>query len=110
MATVVADVRNIAPELRDLVAVPDAEVQVAIDDAAAQLDAVTWDNLYDQGVKWLAAHLLALSHPELSQTPGSKVRLWETPGAQDAGMLGTTRFGVQFTSLRASIITSPLVI
>lgn len=40
---------------------PDALVTAKLADAAAQVNATTWGDLTDRGVKYLAARLLALS-------------------------------------------------
>jgi hypothetical protein len=90
VAVSVADVVNVAPEF---VSLGSPEVTTAISDAALEVSAAIWGTRVDVGVKWLAAHKLARSHPELAQyTP----KVWETAGAQDAGELGTTRFGMEY--------------
>ena len=103
MAVVVADVRNIANELRDTVAVPDAEITVAIADAVLELSAAQWGTMIDVATKWMAAHKLAVSHPELCQPAGTRIRIYETPGAEEAGQLGSTRFGVEFVRIRRTM-------
>jgi len=103
VATVAADVRNIAPELRDVVAVPDAEVTAAIADAVLELSAAQWGTVYDMATKWMAAHKLGVAHPELCQPAGTRIRIYETPGSLEAGQLGSTRFGVEFVRLRRTM-------
>jgi hypothetical protein len=108
MAVMPAQVRAIAPEFRDSGKYPDADLQAAIDDATLEINPVAWGTMSDVGTKWLAAHKFAVAHPEASQT-GGPVRLYETPGASDAGQLGTTRFGMEYTRLRRTIGVRGLV-
>lgn len=89
MAVVVADVVGIAPEFRPI---PSSEVQNAINDAVLEVNSSIWGILTDVGVKWLAAHKLARSHPELSS---EAPEMFKTPGADKAGELGGTRFGLE---------------
>jgi hypothetical protein len=103
VAVVAADVRTIAPELRDVAAVPEDEITAAIADAVLELSAAQWGTMIDVATKWMAAHKLAVSHPELCQPAGTKIRVYETPGAQEAGQLGSTRFGVEFVRLRRTM-------
>lgn len=106
MAVVVADVRAFAPEFRDTVAVPDSEVLSALTDAQAEVNYDAWGTAGNRGVKLLTAHYLAVAHPELSQA--QKIRVYETPGAEDAGALGTTRWGAEYKLLRDSQLNNRL--
>lgn len=95
MAIAPADVRNIAPELAGLL---DPEIQAAINDALLEQDPTTWGNLLDVGTKYLAAHKLAISHPEQSG-PGNRTYTYETPVEQKAGPYSRSRFGLEFWRL-----------
>lgn len=100
--TTPADVRKIAPEFAFIDTYTDSEIQLAIDTATGQLSPEAWGASYDLAVKWLAAHFLAVSHPEQSQT--QKIRSWEETGSTDDVFLGITRFGAVFKQLRTSQI------
>lgn len=100
MPTSPGDVRIIAPEFAFIDTYTDPEIQLAIDTATLQLSPEAWGTSYDVAVKWLAAHFLAISHPEQSQT--QKVRAWEETGSTDDVFLGITRFGAVFKQLRTS--------
>lgn len=102
MAVTVAQLRRTAPEFRDTGVYTDVALQGFIDDATTQVAPDAFGTSLDLGIKYLAAHMLALSHPEASQGAGTKIRVWETPGAEDAGELGTTRYGIEFHRLRKS--------
>lgn len=104
---VVADLRKVAPEFRDTGAYSDATIQAQLDRAARHVNADSWGDSYDDGHAYYAAHLLALSYPQASQT--TKIRIYETPGAEDAGALGTTRFGVEFARMREELLLGVLV-
>ncbi len=96
MAVLPSDVINIAPEFGATSSIQSSEIQAAINDALLELSAEAWGARLDLATKWLAAHKLARSHPELSQY---QPRVWETAGANDAGNLGSTRFGVEYSRL-----------
>ena len=109
MSVAVSDVRTAAPELRDPTYVPDSEVTIAIGRAVSQLSIEAWALIptdRDLATTWLAAHYLAVAHPELSQTPGARVRVWEDAGAADAGALGATRYGLLLSGLINSTIAA----
>ncbi|SRR5713101_92712 len=102
MATTIADIRNLSPEFRDTIAIPDSEVQAALTHALGEIDitGVAWGTASDRAVALYTCHVLAVSHTELSQN--QKVRIYETPGAEEAGALGVTRYGREFVRLRDS--------
>lgn len=100
MAVTVAQLRNTAREFRDTGIYQDAELQTCIDDATSQVAPDAFGASTDLGVRYLAAHYLAVNHPEVSDAPGAKIRPWETAGSADAGELGTTRYGMIFHGLR----------
>lgn len=95
MAVVPADVKNIAPEFASLA---DPEITTAINDAVLEQDAGTWGPMLDRGTKWLAAHILAISHPELSG-PGGRTYTYETPTEEKAGPYSRSRFGLEYWRL-----------
>jgi hypothetical protein len=105
MAVVQADVVRIAPELTSLAA---GDFTAAIADALLEQDANTWGAMLDLGTKWLAAHKLGVSHPELVQV--TPIRAYEQMGGSDRGALGTTRYGVEFARIRRLLGTSIAVI
>ena len=100
MAVAPSDVINIAPEFGATSSIQSSEIQAAIDDALLELSAEAWGTKLDLATKWLAAHKLARSHPELSQF---SPRVWETPGSSDAGDLGSTRFGLEYFRLQKQL-------
>jgi hypothetical protein len=99
MAPTPADVIGIAPELARL---NTTEVQTAIDDATLELNAEAWGARLDRGVKLLAAHLLAVTHPELSG-PGNRAYTYETPTEVSAGAYARSRFGLEFWRLQERV-------
>lgn len=106
MATTPQDVRNIAREFRDTGAFPDPVIAGFITDAAVHVNAASWGDSYDNAIKYMAAHLMALSNPAVSAKP---VRVYETPGAADIGMLGQTTYGQHFASMRSELLLGVLV-
>ena len=100
MAISQTDVNNIAPELASLSA---GEVNIAIASALARLDPTRWGTFIDDGTKWLAAHLLAVVHPELEQSTGREYKL-DTPMDMKMGEYATTRCGRQFWSLQRRVV------
>lgn len=92
MAVLQADVVGIAPELAG---VPAGEFTTAIADAQSEVSAEAWGSDYDRAVKWLAAHKLAISHPEQSG-PGNRTYSYETPTEVEAGPFARTRFGLEY--------------
>lgn len=83
MAVSVSDFRTRFPEFTEAVA-PDPRVELFIGDAEIQVDEVRWDKFYNQGVAYLAAHLLSIS---LSQDDG------EGEGASSAGPIYSETVG-----------------
>lgn len=106
MATTPQDVRNIAREFRDTGAFLDTDIQACIDRAGRHVNAVSWGDSYDDGIKYMAAHLMALSNPAASAKP---VRVYETPGAADIGTLGQTTYGQHFATMREELLLGVLV-
>lgn len=101
MTVSIADIRAIAPEFQYPSSYPDSEVQTALSSAISQVSPEAWGASTDIAIKYLAAHFIAVSHPEASQA--QKVRAWEAgAGASDIGFLGTTRFGAIYLQLRSS--------
>jgi hypothetical protein len=105
MAVVVADVIRIGPEFASL---PSGDIQAAVTDAALELDAGIWGTWYDLATKWLAAHKLAVSHPELSQV--TPIRAYEQMGGDGRGALGTSRYGVEMMRLQRKLGVTPITI
>lgn len=106
MATTPADVRLIAPEFRDTGFYPDSRIQPFIDRAGRHVNAGSWGDSYDDGIAYMAAHLLATSNPASGARP---VRVYETPGAQDIGPLGSTAYGRHFAAMREELLLGVLV-
>ena len=102
-----ADVRGIAPEFKDALAFSDAKIQTAINNAAKRVNADAWGDSYEMAVTYLAAHLFALSNPQASARP---VRVYETPGAQDIGALGSTAYGREYATMRNELVLTPLIV
>jgi hypothetical protein len=109
VAATVASVRRIAPELAS---VSTSDVEGFLTDAALELDAAFWGDIYDRAHALVAAHLAAVAHPELaapvgpivSEAVGSVSRAYAAPaGAPSAGAWGTTRFGLELTRLRRQL-------
>jgi hypothetical protein len=86
-----ADVVAVGAELAPIA---DPEFTTAISRAQKYVDATTWGVLADEGVAILAAHFLALAHPEI--TLGDRMPKNMPPPPADAGSYGLTRFGIQF--------------
>lgn len=92
MAVVQADVVLIAPELAGVAA---GEFTNAIAEAQSEVSLESWGTDYDKAVKWLAAHKIAIVHPEQSG-PGGRTYSYETPTEVDAGPYARSRFGLEF--------------
>jgi hypothetical protein len=105
MAVVQADIVRIAPELASLNA---GDFTAAIADAQLEVSADSWGDRYDVAVKTLAAHKLAVSHPELSG-PGGRTYSYETPTEQKAGAFARTRYGMEFFRMLGTLALTPLV-
>lgn len=106
MATTPSDVRRIAREFGDTGKFPDAAIQPFIVQAARHVDAGSWGDSYDDGILYMAAHLMALSNPAVS---GKPVRVYETPGAADIGPLGQSTYGQHFAAMRQELLLGVLV-
>ena len=105
------------PEFKD---VNQVKIKMAIDDAALQVSARIWGNLYEQGVYALAAHLLYLGggYEADGQADGQPARtvasesadgLSISYGSSNAGLSGeygtyeTTSYGQRYLELRALV-------
>lgn len=116
MPASIASVRRIAPEFA---VVSDADVQAFLDDAATELSASAWGTLYDRAHALVAAHQMAVAHPQVaraagpvaSQTVGSVSQSFavSSPGAM-SGEWGATRFGVEYLRLRRMLGTGMRVL
>lgn len=91
MAVAQADVVAVGAELAPIAA---GEFTTAIARAGNYVDATTWGVLANEGVALLAAHFLALAHPEL--TLGDRMPKNMPPPPPECGAYGLTRFGIQF--------------
>jgi hypothetical protein len=104
------DVRNIAPEYKFPTQYPDTEIQLHINNAYLSLAHESWLNEYTETDTWnlaatyLAAHFIAVSHPEASQA--NRIRAWEAQGGNvtDDTFLGITRFGAVFKQMRTATL------
>lgn len=109
---VVADIRRIAPEFA---AIPDEDVQTFLDEAGAQLNPKMWGVRHGQAHARLAAHLLALSRPDLAcganpESIGNVTRLYPAPiGLSVPGEYAGSRHGIAFYQLLHTLELAILV-
>lgn len=105
MAITWDDVVLIAPELSSL----DSGAQDAIlEDVELEIDATRWGIFANKGRKYLAAHLgtlatrgsVGVAGPVTSETLGPMSRSYDAGSAVDAGLLSSTRYGVEFARIR----------
>jgi hypothetical protein len=75
----------------------------------SEVSAESWGNDYDLAVKLIAAHKLAISHPEQSG-PGARTYSYETPTEVDAGPWARTRYGMEYWRLLRSQAFGAMVI
>jgi hypothetical protein len=102
------NVRRIAYEFASLT---DEEIAPFIADAETELGFDAWGVLYERGLMYLAAHLLAAARPDLYSTSPSGPLQSETVGqvsrtyavTASSTNYSTTRFGSEFERLRRSL-------
>lgn len=56
-----ADFRARFPEFNDLIAYPDAFIQIFIDDTECEMDEAAWGCFFEKGQAYLVAHYIAIS-------------------------------------------------
>ena len=94
---------------------PSATKQVFIDLAAQRLSATAWGTLYQQGVVYLAAHLMTVRDNAGNGLAGAVTSVKTgglsvgSSGAMSDHELATTSFGQEFLSLQRRIATSPYI-
>jgi len=99
-----ADVQAIAPELTNT-AVPTATQAVLLAMVDRQIDDTAWDDLADDGRRYLAAHMGALyangsnaGGSVIAESVGPLSRSYAAPGVA-MGSLGTTKYGMWYLQL-----------
>lgn len=117
MAITWTDVVNIAPHLST---VPPASQAAILQSAYILLNADTWGNKFDEGWKYLAAHIGTLYQLQATGAPGipSKERVGEVersyavPAGMGVGDLDQTWYGNHYKRLVRSLINArmPLVV
>lgn len=96
--------------------IPEARLQLFIEDAMLQVSKKAWGKLYEQGVLALAAHLLKITptgkgggspYPVSSKTAGSLSIGYAVPTTSniDEALLATTVYGQRYIQLRKLIAT-----
>lgn len=104
-----ADVRRIAHEFASLT---DEEIAPFIADAETELGSDAWGVLYERGLMYLVAHLLAAARPDLYNASASgplqservgEVQRTYAVAAVSASAYSTSRFGTEFERLRRSL-------
>lgn len=103
----------------------DARIQTFIEMAEAQLNKSQWLKLYDQGVLWLTAHMLAMTpSPETVEsgvTAGvveqekvgdlsRKYAITQSIASTSNAALSSTRYGKEFARLKTTAIVTPFVV
>lgn len=112
MATVTVTQANVVAIAPELASVDAGEFTAQIAAAASRLNATAWnadnDNgvFWNEGIKWLAAHLISVAHPDLGKTD----RLPTYEKVAGAGGYNDTRFGVQFWQLQKRVVLRFMVI
>jgi hypothetical protein len=104
VAATISTVRRIAAEFAS---VSDDDVQGFLDDAALELSADFWGDLYARAQALVAAHLLGIAHPELALPPGpisaeavgAVSRSYAVAPAAQNSRWGTSRHGVEYLRL-----------
>ena len=105
MAISWTDVSRIAPELVSLT----VETQNAIlEDVDLEIDAGRWGSFADKGRKYLAAHLgtvasrgsVGVAGAVTSETLGPMSRSYDSSSSSDAGLLSSTRYGIEYVRIR----------
>jgi hypothetical protein len=123
MAADVAGFRARFAEFSDETAFPDSRIQIALDDAALQINRGLWGNKADLGTYYLAAHELTLNDPAFSvatgggaitsETVGSVSRSYSAPSQAQQEQMGTyswTKYGLRFWALKRQILGTPVVL
>ena len=120
MAATKADVQARWPALYQVA--DNTEFTTALADAALQVDASTWGNLYDLGVIHLSAHAIFLAHPEIqapgyvgpgpvaSEKVGEISRSYAVNPVSRSGGLNSTAAGQQFIRLRSMLGLGMMVV
>jgi hypothetical protein len=104
-------------------ALSDAEIQLAIDEAALNIDEDLWGDYYDIGLYYLSAHILiattptalgglaGASGPVTSQRAGAvSVSFAAGASAVSASSYGSTGYGQQYLTYRRQIQGGPRAI
>ena len=79
-------------------------VDACLTDAAGQMNADVWGDLYDQGVALRAAHILALSPFGM----GLQLAVRRVPERNDTSDVGSTVYEEQWLRLRRSVVVGAL--
>lgn len=96
---------RVAPELSTLSVETQNDILADVDN---EVDAAMWNEFADKGKKYLAAHLgtlatrgsAAVSGPVTSESIGPMSRSYSTEAASEAGLLSSTRYGVEYVRIR----------
>lgn len=116
MAVVAQDVRDLSL-IGEFDSLTDSEINRTITRAASTVEDTQWNDLRDQGVTALTAHLLAIglrssSHPRgsvSSESAGGIARSFgASPSLASDGDYGSTTFGVEYLRLRRLLPLTPL--
>ncbi len=123
MAVDVTGFRTRFPEFASTADYSDARVQLALDDAALQINRSLWGNKADLGTYYLAAHALVVndsafdsgggSGPVTQESVGQVSRSYAAPGASEVeamGDLAWTKYGKLYWRLKRQILGTPVVL
>jgi hypothetical protein len=111
----VDEVRGLLGPAFDDPAVTDAQIQSVIDDQVCLLGLTAWGACASVGSKYLAAHCIALMHPEIQgggqdgilagEADGPANRSWAVSpvGAPDE-FWGLTKWGLKYRELRKPVL------
>lgn len=109
---------------------PDARVDLALEDAALQINAGVWRGKADLGMYYLAAHTLAIegaafggtggsvpAGPVASETVGDVSRSFVSAGASSSSSsssanddLAWTKYGQVYARMRRMVVSTPVVL
>ena len=101
MTVTAAQFRTRFPEFDET---PDAAVDLALTDAALEVNDDVWSTLTDKGVAYLAAHMIGATNP------GAEFARFKDGPAIEDEPLSTTRYGVEFVSMRNALAAGPGVV
>jgi len=114
--TTAADIRALpSGEFAQLV---DGSIQPFIDEAAREVSADVFGTIYEDAVKYLAAHLLAgimsgskgAAGPVISETAGPLSRSFSAPVVSATDSLQSTAYGRRYLDLRRQVAGGPQVL